>query len=154
VFDRYQSVRRVISVLNADDRARCNALRDRWGSEPCAQAGDDASSRTCKSASGVWICGLCFFFSSRRRHTILVSDWSSDVCSSDLPLEPFKSVKNSSSGSFFTDLNGSRGCVGSIFTKVAMAPMSFLMFKNAPAIARSEERRVGKECKSRWWASD
>src|SRR5258706_10005900 len=24
------------------------------------------------------------FFSSRRRHTILVSDWSSDVCSSDL----------------------------------------------------------------------
>src|SRR5262249_58047813 len=27
---------------------------------------------------------LVFFFSSRRRHTILVSDWSSDVCSSDL----------------------------------------------------------------------
>src|SRR5438093_2094895 len=26
-----------------------------------------------------------FFFSSRRRHTSLVSDWSSDVCSSDLP---------------------------------------------------------------------
>src|SRR5258706_7763440 len=27
-----------------------------------------------------------FFFSSRRRHTRLVSDWSSDVCSSDLSL--------------------------------------------------------------------
>src|SRR5437016_10111203 len=27
---------------------------------------------------------LLFFFSSRRRHTRLVSDWSSDVCSSDL----------------------------------------------------------------------
>src|SRR5262249_57984617 len=27
-----------------------------------------------------------FFFSSRRRHTRLVSDWSSDVCSSDLRL--------------------------------------------------------------------
>src|SRR5574341_1219649 len=26
-----------------------------------------------------------FFFSSRRRHTRLVGDWSSDVCSSDLP---------------------------------------------------------------------
>src|SRR5580698_10745538 len=25
-----------------------------------------------------------FFFSSRRRHTILTCDWSSDVCSSDL----------------------------------------------------------------------
>src|SRR6478735_11170691 len=28
-----------------------------------------------------------FFFSSRRRHTRLQGDWSSDVCSSDLPLE-------------------------------------------------------------------
>src|SRR5829696_3580265 len=27
---------------------------------------------------------VCFFFSSRRRHTRLVSDWSLDVCSSDL----------------------------------------------------------------------
>ena len=26
---------------------------------------------------------VVFFFSSRRRHTRLVSDWSSDVCSSD-----------------------------------------------------------------------
>src|SRR5262249_59800427 len=37
-----------------------------------------------------WTCNPCgvptclFFFSSRRRHTRLVSDWSSDVCSSDL----------------------------------------------------------------------
>src|SRR5262249_60969316 len=29
-----------------------------------------------------------FFFSSRRRHTRLVSDWSSDVCSSDLAPVP------------------------------------------------------------------
>src|SRR6266542_6194370 len=28
---------------------------------------------------------LCFFFSSRRRHTRCYRDWSSDVCSSDLP---------------------------------------------------------------------
>src|SRR5256885_4966544 len=28
-----------------------------------------------------------FFFSSRRRHTRLQGDWSSDVCSSDLPAE-------------------------------------------------------------------
>src|SRR5574341_1857637 len=28
--------------------------------------------------------GMCFFFSSSRRHTRLVGDWSSDVCSSDL----------------------------------------------------------------------
>src|SRR6266571_8095864 len=28
---------------------------------------------------------MFFFFSSRRRHTRLTCDWSSDVCSSDLP---------------------------------------------------------------------
>src|SRR5262249_58626627 len=33
------------------------------------------------SQGSVWV--FCFF-SSRRRHTRLVSDWSSDVCSSDL----------------------------------------------------------------------
>src|SRR5438034_6644079 len=29
---------------------------------------------------------MCFFFSSRRRHTRSLCDWSSDVCSSDLTL--------------------------------------------------------------------
>src|SRR2546422_1919619 len=29
---------------------------------------------------------MFFFFSSRRRHTRCSRDWSSDVCSSDLPL--------------------------------------------------------------------
>src|SRR5205814_2471186 len=31
-----------------------------------------------------------FFFSSRRRHTRCLSDWSSDVCSSDLDVQTFK----------------------------------------------------------------
>src|SRR5438045_4689820 len=30
------------------------------------------------------MCIFVFFFSSRRRHTRCLSDWSSDVCSSDL----------------------------------------------------------------------
>src|SRR5438034_9509183 len=34
-----------------------------------------------------------FFFSSRRRHTRSLCDWSSDVCSSDLPKEHLKSIK-------------------------------------------------------------
>src|SRR3989339_1089276 len=34
-----------------------------------------------------------YFFSSRRRHTRLVSDWSSDVCSSDLKFTP-KNVRH------------------------------------------------------------
>src|SRR5436190_14622326 len=41
-------------------------------------------------------CGYCcffFFFSSRRRHTRSLCDWSSDVCSSDLPLGDFELVQ-------------------------------------------------------------
>src|SRR3989440_6626446 len=41
--------------------------------------------------SGAAIHSLClrvFFFSSRRRHTRSDRDWSSDVCSSDLPTRP------------------------------------------------------------------
>src|SRR5437016_13177943 len=36
----------------------------------------------------------CCFFSSRRRHTRLVSDWSSDVCSSDLVLAELAGAVN------------------------------------------------------------
>src|SRR5215203_2935779 len=35
---------------------------------------------------------LFFFFSSRRRHTRYWRDWSSDVCSSDLPVLMLRSV--------------------------------------------------------------
>src|SRR5437762_11487128 len=31
-----------------------------------------------------YVCSCIFFFSSRRRHTRYIGDWSSDVCSSDL----------------------------------------------------------------------
>src|SRR5215203_6353017 len=63
-----------------------------------------------------------FFFSSRRRHTRYWRDWSSDVCSSDLRLELV-----------WPHLGpGDAGGPG------------------AGARRRSEERRVGKECRSRW----
>src|SRR6266446_8860269 len=41
-----------------------------------------------------------FFFSSRRRHTSLQGDWSSDVCSSDLQFR-FADVRGQ--GSFFPE---------------------------------------------------
>src|SRR5262245_62748941 len=44
-----------------------------------------------------------FFFSSRRRHTRCLSDWSSDVCSSDLP------VPRSSTGSRSPERGTGRG---------------------------------------------
>src|SRR5688500_19295563 len=52
-----------------------------------------------------------FFFSSRRRHTRLQGDWSSDVCSSDLVLasiEPPSPVWQIN-GSGFDELNGPEG---------------------------------------------
>src|SRR2546426_9408670 len=42
---------------------------------------------------------LCFFFSSRRRHTRLQGDWSSDVCSSDLFSSPARYDTRTSGGS-------------------------------------------------------
>src|SRR5437763_4830675 len=68
-----------------------------------------------------------FFFSSRRRHTRYIGDWSSDVCSSDLPR------------------SGSAGRGPASRTATSGPP--------APSPPRSEERRVGKECRYQVWAS-
>src|SRR2546428_8550380 len=43
-----------------------------------------ASTLALRAASRESACLTIFFFSSRRRHTRFDSDWSSDVCSSDL----------------------------------------------------------------------
>src|SRR5574337_1700527 len=51
--------------------------------------------------SGVLQCCLAlrfFFFSSRRRHTRLSCDWSSDVCSSDLSNESGSNVRSEAHG--------------------------------------------------------
>src|SRR5437879_13255758 len=81
-----------------------------------------------------------FFFSSRRRHTRYIGDWSSDVCSSDLergydPLSHRLPHRESSRKGVrpLLDLHYNRTMVGS-------------------ERVRSEERRVGKECRSRWSA--
>src|SRR5690242_20777041 len=89
-----------------------------------------------------------FFFSSRRRHTRLTCDWSSDVCSSDLPSStvtcsatPFRVTFSSA----FPIASGS-----SSIANAWRAP-SFTAAIDRMAL-RSEERRVGKECRSRWAA--
>src|SRR5688572_31520357 len=86
-----------------------------------------------------------FFFSSRRRHTRFDCDWSSDVCSSDLA--PFGSTveltaylnKPASDPIVAVDFDAS-----GIVSVLGGEPMK--MFD----LPRSEERRVGKECRSRW----
>src|SRR5207253_7458664 len=67
-----------------------------------------------------------FFFSSRRRHTRWPRDWSSDVCSSDL-------------------LSRSRRL---LYRKQSLCGKACGAVRLRQRI-RSEERRVGKECRSR-----
>src|SRR5437762_12907674 len=84
---------------------------------------------------------LCFyfFFSSRRRHTRYIGDWSSDVCSSDLDK---LGIRASSTCELILEdchVPGANvlGEVGKGY-KVAIETLN-----------RSEERRVGKECRYR-----
>src|SRR5205814_7119848 len=87
-----------------------------------------------------------FFFSSRRRHTRCLSDWSSDVCSSDLfKIEQCAKEK------------GLHFCKPLILRPPKIwVPDTLVNDACRPGIARtgvcrrSEERRVGKECRSRW----
>src|SRR2546430_4156094 len=90
-----------------------------------------------------------FFFSSRRRHTRFDCDWSSDVCSSDLDdwANAHKLIPKTKR-----------------FLSAYSTPTYFAfyvgkgdtLFKNENLVfynelrQRSEERRVGKECRSRW----
>ena len=87
-----------------------------------------------------------FFFSSRRRHTRSLCDWSSDVCSSDLIFIFLTSLLEYTC---FTML-----CQFLLYNKVNQLyvyiypPIPSLL--HLPPTPRSEERRVGKECRSRW----
>src|SRR5262245_65083146 len=92
---------------------------------------------------------ICFFFSSRRRHTRCLSDWSSDVCSSDLSPAAW-------SGASTMTRNGRRRISSPPVESsraprrsAAATPISTWAPARRPP-SRSEERRVGKECRSRW----
>src|SRR3712207_9368071 len=86
-----------------------------------------------------------FFFSSRRRHTRYWRDWSSDVCSSDLlggrrAVEPLIHALKDEYEYVRGHAATSLGQLGDLR---AFEPLS-------NTLNRSEERRVGKECRSRW----
>src|SRR5438093_10725054 len=111
----------------------------------------------CKG-SGVFF----FFFSSRRRHTRLVSDWSSDVCSSDLrghadrpalpvhvhtePAQPGHRIREIELPVLLKLLllKGVEHAVGEL------EGILWRQRRLACRLERSEERRVGKECRSGW----
>src|SRR5690349_24420194 len=109
---------------------------------------------------------MSFFFSSRRRHTRSLRDWSSDVCSSDLV-------------EIVAELDG----IGTVGSRFLISPFVGMLDRVpelqpdphevvrvfdvaliellAPEVhhaerwkTRSEERRVGKECGPRWSPDD
>src|SRR2546430_16794691 len=91
---------------------------------------------------------VSFFFSSRRRHTRFDCDWSSDVCSSDLP-ELFRLDRR-----HWRRRRMRRDRFDVFTAKLKNFFRRYVAHDNhyrvARRIARSEERRVGKECRSRW----
>src|SRR5690606_39827869 len=91
-----------------------------------------------------------FFFSSRRRHTRFSRDWSSDVCSSDLDL-----VAPGVEVTVPFPKNGLGTVSGTAFAAAYVAGSVALLRSYQPQLTpRSEERRVGKECRSRWPPED
>src|SRR5204862_3380542 len=84
------------------------------------------------STSITWL-SCIFFFSSRRRHTRSLRDWSSDVCSSDLvALAPF-------------ELSPPEWRERDILTQAELNSTGIVQ-----PFERSEERRVGKEGRCGW----
>src|SRR5260370_7564065 len=85
---------------------------------------------------GMRVVDWFFFFSSRRRHTRFKCDWSSDVCSSDLE--------------HCSRLPGSWTEAGKAASPAGASNARELALFRVAGITRSEERRVGKEGRSRW----
>ena len=75
---------------------------------------------------------IIFFFKQKTAYEIYQCDWSSDVCSSDL---------------LFIDFAGKKL---HIVDKETGEQMPVEVFVAILPNSRSEERRVGKECRSRW----
>src|SRR3546814_5974043 len=94
------------------------------------------------------ICICFFFFTQKTAYEMRISDWSSDVCSSDLHAQA-KAHREIFAGSAIGIARFERTIPAAVIDvdRPHLDPM-------LACIARSEERRVGKECvstcRSRW----
>src|SRR3546814_3987909 len=91
-----------------------------------------------------------FFFKQKTAYEMRISDWSSDVCSSDL-----EKVKLVITVEEHTIYGGLGGLVAEILSEASpRRVVRFGIEDRWGESARSEERRVGKECvstcRSRW----
>src|SRR3546814_7312647 len=97
-----------------------------------------------------------FFFKQKTAYEMRISDWSSDVCSSDLVIEP--AFGRAISGEML-GARHHRGVAGEVVALKAPHPRGGEAAAEIGVLARafdarSEERRVGKEgvstCRYRW----
>src|SRR3546814_5846194 len=99
----------------------------------------------------VFVLVLFFFFKQKTAYEMRISDWSSDVCSSDLQSGLEKRGKNLLCA-FLCRYSDSARNVQLLKDRSLRNPRKDL--EHARHLHRSEERRVGKECvstcRSRW----
>src|SRR3712207_7560242 len=91
-----------------------------------------------------------FFFSSRRRHTRYWRDWSSDVCSSDLEIDAPTLILWGEQDPLFPHEEQERLAAAIPDATLKVYPETGHAVHWDRPEWRSEERRVGKECRSRW----
>src|SRR2546430_8556651 len=119
-------------------------VRGKAGCRPDAERSKDVWGRRVRCLSLFF-----FFFSSRRRHTRFDCDWSSDVCSSDLAPVPLFVKRPWQRGGAVDD--GSARSIDIVPTIADALGIKVPWHLDGESLfARSEERRVGKECRSRW----
>src|SRR2546430_8994566 len=98
---------------------------------------------------GLYVFSNFFFFSSRRRHTRFDCDWSSDVCSSDLAdMGRQIGLRAPEASRGRLEIVRQRYLLGTTQSPEELPQLERDKFESA--FDRSEERRVGKECRSRW----
>src|SRR5256886_10158038 len=101
---------------------------------------------------GLAVHAIRFFFSSRRRHTRFDCDWSSDVCSSDLD----RGLSGRRRMLRIREVHAGYGATPILFgvsLEVREGEAVALLGRNGmgkTTLMGSEERRVGKEWRSRW----
>src|SRR3546814_7417328 len=98
---------------------------------------------------GVGFHSIFFFFKQKTAYEMRISDWSSDVCSSDLMLRYSRRMPF---GTFFAVSAALVAVLAVVLAGKGVAALQGAGW--LPMAMRSEERRVGKECvstcRSRW----